>query len=116
MRDFDRNMNDYVLFTMLQLSDDKNNRDGLPTEMSGHVKEEIEAFAAKPYSDQELYDFLDKISQISVTKFKDGDRQFCVGHISSFMQAACKVKEYYTRPEDGEKKPLDREECRKHLS
>jgi hypothetical protein len=109
-------MGDHILFTLLQLSDDKNNRDGLSTEMSGHVKEDIEAFAAKPYSDQELYDFLDKISQIPVEKFKDGDRQYCVGHISSFMQAVCNVKKYYNRPEDGEKKPLNKEECRKSLS
>lgn len=115
MQDFSRDMGDHILFTLLQLSDDKNNRDGLSTEMSGHVKEELEAFASKPYSDQELYDCLDKISQIPVAKFKDGERQFCIGHISSFMQAVCEVRKFYIRPEDGEKKPLDREACRKNL-
>lgn len=115
MQDFNRSMGDLILFTMLKLSDDKNNRDRISTEMSGHVKEDIEAFASNPYSDQELYDFLDKVSQIPVTKFKEGDRQFCIGHISSFMQAICEMQKYYKRPEDGEKKSLNKEECRKNL-
>lgn len=115
MNDFNRDMADHILFTLLQLSDDKNNNDGRPTEMSGHIKEEIEAFAANPYSDLELYDFLDKISQIPVDIVEVEGGKLCVGHISAFMKAVCEVRKYYTRPVDGEKKPLNKEECRSNL-
>jgi hypothetical protein len=31
------------------------------------------------------------------------------------MQAICEMQKYYKRPEDGEKKSLNKEECRKNL-
>jgi hypothetical protein len=104
-------MGECVLYTLLNLSDDKNNNDGLPTEMAGWVKEKIEAFVVSPYSDMELYDFLDSVARIPIERFGGG----CVGDISGFIQAACDVKKCYDRPEDGDKKFLDKEECRKKL-
>lgn len=109
MSEFDRMMGEMVLFSFLHLSDDKNNNDGLPTEMAGWVKEKIQNFVASPFSDAELYDFMDDISRIPAKRMGF----ICVGDISSFMQVVCDVTKYYTRPVDGEKKLLDMERCKK---
>lgn len=106
MSPFNRGMGEAVLTTFLHLSDDKNNGgDGLPTEMAGWVKEKIEDFASKPFTNLELYNFLIEISQIPVVKVGDS---FCIGHISSFMQATACMDRYYEKPGPDESKMLDR--------
>ena len=106
MQPFSRPMGDCILYTMLNLSD---------AEMDAFVKNKFHDFAEKPYSDRELYDLFAQIAMLPVQHTIIDGRKFSSGPISSFIQTACDVTKYYIRPENGEKKPLDREFCKKEL-
>jgi len=64
------------------------------SEMEDYVKDKIVTFSKTDYTAPEVYDFLDGISKIPVTKTDT----FCVGDISSFVQVACDVTKIFERP------------------
>jgi hypothetical protein len=106
MQPFSRQMGDCILYTIINLSD---------VNMEGFVRTQFNDFVDKPYSDRELYDFFAEIAKLPVQHTIIDGRNFCSGPISSFIQTACDVTKYYVRPEDGERKLLDREFCERQL-
>jgi hypothetical protein len=58
----------------------------------------VEFSEQKTFTDAQLYDF---VAEIAATPIDRISPKVAIGEISSFVQAACDVKRYYTRPEDG---------------
>ncbi len=65
------------------------------------IKKDAKAFQDKGFTDAELYDYLNKIGKMPVSRFTLHDgKKICVGHISSFVQRLCELDKHYERPVD----------------
>lgn len=98
MKPFSREMGDGILAFLCFASEN---------DAESRVRLKCVAFADKPYTSPQLYDFLGEIASEGgpSVKMRSG-ALISVGYVSGFVHAACNVAEFYERPEEDGPRPI----------